>query len=490
MSNSQNKSFSYYFFLLLIALGVACPSPNFLQAKNAAPNENVIIPGIYAMPDIPEAAQTKSLKGSSSKEDVQKFMGYELLSIRYLSLPYDAFTKSNIVSYFVDVGFLLLLFIPLVFLFKLEEKSIYNTIGLLLGFLFLLISVPSAFLSIKNLSMAEGFAKIDQGFQQISFVDAPLAHVSLCIHQLSLYAYQPIHSLMATISGQQDYITYPLLILLFSGALMLVKHRVRAHSPTTKAFIGFMMTYFFLWLFIGAGIIWYGFLIVCASYILMIKGVINNGEGKLLSPRLRKGFLIGMSSIWLFMAFAYRAGNYKLDLQETQTPKRLLVDPIIQYQIGAVSDKQYMDMLFPQYNAAITAINEEDESLVYSVGTFLSYFVKKNDERVFSDTFLDFFPALVNRFQDKTKIIQALKASGYKYIIVDLQLPNNDYTLERSLTRKFVNLLNTLYGNPLVEVIATDRVLKSKESGQLISGVFQSQGEVVNEGRFALFKIK
>ncbi len=106
------------------------------------------------MPNTPEASQIKSLKGSSSKEDVQKFMGYELLSIRYLSLPYDTFTKSNIVSYFVDVGFLLLLFVPLVFLFKLEEKSVYNTIGLLLSFLFLLISVPSAFLSIKNLSIA------------------------------------------------------------------------------------------------------------------------------------------------------------------------------------------------------------------------------------------------------------------------------------------------------------------------------------------------
>ena len=490
MSNSQNKSYLYYFFLLLLALGVACPSPNLLQAGNAAPNDKVIIPGIYAMPNTPEISQEKTLAGSSSKEDVQKFMGYELLSIRYLSLPYDTFTKSNIVSYFVDVGFLLLLFIPLVFLFKLEEKSIYNAIGLLLCFLFLLIAVPSAFLSIKNLSIAEGFAKIDQGFQNISFTDAPLAYTSLCIHQLSLYAYQPIHSLMAVVSGQQDYITYPLLILLFSSVLMLVQHRVRAHGPKTKAFIGFMMAYFFLWLFIGAGIIWYGFLIVCASYILMIKGVIHNGEGKLLSSRLRKGLLIGMSSIWLFMAFAYRAGSYRLNLQENQTAKRILVDPIIQYQIGAISAEQYMDILFPQYNTAIAALNEEDESLVYSVGTFLSYFVKKNDERVFSDTFLDFFPALVNRFQDKTKIIQALKASGYKYIIVDLRLPNNDYTLERSLTRKFVNLLNTLYGNPLVEVIATDRVLKSNESGQLISGVFQSQGEVVNKGRFALFRIK
>ncbi len=490
MSNSQNKSFPYYLFVLLIALGVACPSPNFLLAENTAPNDNVIIPGIYAMPNTPEVSQEETLAGSSSKEDVQKFMGYELLSIRYLSLPYDAFTKSNIVSYFVDVGFLLLLFIPLIFLFKLEERLLYNTMGLFLCLLFLLISVPSAYLSIKNLSIAEGLVKIDQGFQSISFADAPLAYASLCIHQFSLYAYQPIHSLMAAISGQQDYVTYPLLILLFGGILLLVQHRIRAHGPTTKAFIGYMMAYFFLWLFMGAGIIWYGFLIVCASYILMIKGVINSGEGKLLSPRVRTGFLIGMSSIWLFMAFAYRAGNYSLDLQENQTPKRILVDPIIQYQTGAVSAEQYMDMLFPQYNAAIAAINEEDESLVYSVGTFLSYFVKKNDQRVFSDTFLDFFPALVHRFQDKTKIIQALKASGYKYIIVDLQLPNNDYTQERSLTRKFINLLNTLYGNPLVEVIATDRVLKSKESGQLISGVFQSQGEVVNKGRFALFRIK
>lgn len=489
MSNSQNIPIPSYFFLLLVGLLLAYSNP--LQAEAAAvPKDNVIIPGIYTMPAIPESQLEEVIKNSSSKEDVQKFMGYEILGIRYLSLPYDVFTKANIASYFVDVGFLLLLFVPLVFLFKLAERPIYNILGLVLCSLFLFIAVPSAYLSIKNLSIAEGLAKIDQGFQDLSFAEAPLAYTSLCIHQLSLHIYTPIYHLMAKISGPQDYITYPLLVLLLGGLLFLVQARIRVHPPQTKAFVGYMMAYFFLWLFMGAGIIWYGFLIVCASYILMIKGVINESPGKLLSTTTRKGILLGMSALWLFMAFAYRAGNYSLNLQETQTPKRILVDPIIQYQIGAVSATQYMDMLYPQYNAAIAAINEEQESLVYSVGTFLSYFVKKNDQRVFSDTFLDFFPALVNRFQDKTKIIQALKASGYRYIIVDLQLPNNDYTRERSLTRKFVNLLNTLYDNPLIQVIATDRVLKSNQNGELISGVFESQGEVVNKGRFALFKIK
>ena len=251
-----------------------------------------------------------------------------------------------------------------------------------------------------------------------------------------------------------------------------------------------MLSYFFFWLLLGAGGIWYGFLIACVTYLFMVKGLSSSSDKYLFSRTIRVGTLLSFSAIWIFLAFAYRAGNYALDLREQETPKRILIDPVIQYQTGNLDAATSMNAVFPQYNQAIQAINAEQESLVYSVGTFLSYFIRKNDERVFSDTFLDFFPQLVNRFKDKTKIMQALKANGFRFIIVDLQLNNNDYTAEKSLTKKFINLLNSLHGNPMIELVATDRILEVKGQGTRFHAVFHDQGDVVHFGRFALFRIK
>lgn len=465
-------------------------NPCFGETAAKSPVEAVIIPGIYAMPEVDDNKTTSTLGSSSSKEDMQKFLGYEILPVRYLSLPYDVFVKSNISSYFIDIGFLLLLLIPLLWVLKLDQQPIFNLVNIGLLMSFLMISVPSAYLSIKNLSISEGLAAIDTQLGQDPFGEAPISYLNLWVHKIGLRAYQVVFDLLSVVSGEQDVFTYPLLAVVFVGAYFLLKRRVKHQQLPLKTLSVFMLSYFFFWLLLGAGGIWYGFLIACLPYLFMFKGITSSSDRYIFSRRVRVAGALIFSAIWVFMSFAYRAGNYALDLNDNETPKRILIDPVIQYQTGNIDAATSMNFVFPQYNQAIQVINADQESLVYSIGTFLSYFVRKNDERVFSDTFLDFFPQLVNRFQDKTKIMQALKASGFRYIIVDLQLSNNDYTAEKSLTKKFVNLLNSLYGNPLVELVATDRVLEVNGDGTRIHAVFQDQGEVVHFGRFALFRIR
>lgn len=489
VSHSQQpiilRLFLTSFFLLLVGWN-SC----FCDNSAKPPLESVIIPGIYAMPEVDANKVATAVGSSSSKEDMQKFLGYEILPVRYLSLPYDVFVKSNVSSYFIDIGFLLLLFIPLLWVLKLDQKPVYNLINVALLLAFLVISVPSAYLSIKHLSIAEGLAAIQSQLSQSSFSEAPINHLTLWMHKIGLWAYQPVFEQISKVSGEQDVFTYPLLALLFVGTYYLLERRVEKQKLPLKSLSVFMLSYCFFWLLLGAGGIWYGFLIACVTYLFMIKGLSSSSNQYIVSRSIRIGALLGLSAIWVFMAFAYRAGNYVSDLRDNETPKRILIDPVIQYQTGNVDAAASMNTVFPQYNQAIQAINAEQESLVYSVGTFLSYFVRKNDKRVFSDTFLDFFPQLVDRFQDKTKIIQALKANGFRFIIVDLQLSNNDYTSEKSLTKKFVNLLNSLYGNPMIELVATDRILEMKGQGTRIHAVFQDQGDIVHFGRFALFRIK
>ena len=106
------------------------------------------------------------------------------------------------------------------------------------------------------------------------------------------------------------------------------------------------------------------------------------------------------------------------------------------------------------------------------------------------DQALDQFRWLVQSFEEKDIIIDALKTSGFKYIIVDLHTPSLDSTPEKSLTQKFQLLLNTLYQNPAVSLIATDRIVEFTDSSgqpQQLANVFGQK--LITHGSYAIYEI-
>ena len=112
-------------------------------------NNEVVIPGIYQMPDNSNAADKKRKKrlNESISEDLHRFMGYEILPTRYLSLPYDVFIKSNISKHFTDIGFLFLLLFPILFLFPSRQSMDWKTIAskftfILLSILLMVVALP------------------------------------------------------------------------------------------------------------------------------------------------------------------------------------------------------------------------------------------------------------------------------------------------------------------------------------------------------------
>ena len=116
--------------------------------------------------------------------------------------------------------------------------------------------------------------------------------------------------------------------------------------------------------------------------------------------------------------------------------------------------------------------------------------IKNNVNRIFQDNLLKNYTKLIERYEEKDLLIEALKASNFKYIIVDLHTPSLDNTPEQSLTQKFRLLLNSLYKNPQVSLIATDRVVEfidSNGNNQKISNVFGDN--LVNFGSYAVYEI-
>ena len=468
--------------------------------------QKIIIPGMYSMPEteIQNTDATKPSNQKSAKESVQadlhRFMGFENVPARYFSLPYDVMMNSNMGIVFTDVGFLLILILPILFLLPRKEIDEENNFKYLVGnfalmilmTMMMIISISSTFLNKNNFTHPEEGLKFLSQTNENGFFE----NFYQTITAYSLIVYRPTYDWFLSVSGEKDFMVYPTLILLFVLLFYFISNRIHGYTKITKALIFFLLVYMFFWWILGAGGPWYGILLFCVPYIFLVKGIsfpenINSApdeKSRNTWLKLKSGSLIFVCFFWVLMAFVARSTNYNPADKVQAT--NIYFPPILEYQANIINEKKLLDNISHPYREIKNIVNREEESLVYRVGTSINFFIKKNDTRVLNDTFLDSFNQLISKFKNKTKIIQALKASGYKFIILDLNLITSDKTPQKSLTKKFTQLMNTLYGNPMVELLITNRTIKLNSTGEVVNAVFQDKGTIVNSGNIALFRIK
>ncbi len=475
----QLKSASKFLFIIFLLLG---------NTSLAQKSKEVIIPGVYEMPETKVHKKKKIKEGV--RVDLHRFMGYEQIPSRYLSLPYDTFQNTNNTgTAMTGISFLLLMLLPLLFLFPGKFSSstpLTNVLTMALCLLMLVISIPSALLNQnKFTTIAEA-----QAYLQANPSSGFLGNLSDEINMNLLNLYQPIHDWFSSVSGKSDSITYPILFGLFFALLYLIYRRTANAPKVNQTFLYFLGSYFFLWWILGSGGAWYGMLLFCLPFIFLVKGMklpevfsLNNSTALV----DKAGILFFACGFWMFLAFTYRAANYYP--VNTDRTKHIYIPPFIEYQVGNLSKAKLYNASFPNSVAFEKVINQTD-GLVYRVGTQLNFFIEENDRRVYSDTFLDFFHAMVKKFKHKKKIMRALKARGFEYIVFDLNLAINDQTPDKSLTKRFTNFMNSLYDNPHVELLLTDRTLKMDESGKIVNEVIPINGTIVEPGRIAVFRIK
>ena len=419
-------------------------------------------------------------------EEVQRYIGYEDLMYRYTSVPYDVNINMNLNGYFVEIGYLLLMFIPILLLILLRNKSFY-----FYGFMFclLMMLIVSVGNGVVLGPTGERVNNDPESIQQfLAQGQNASTNLTAQIYGIVKKLYKPFESLSNSISGNFDHVSYPFMFILFLLGVFLV-YRASDKLPKIDRYLSlFLMLYGFLWAMFSGGIIWYGFLVLPLGLILIFRHFLSKKE-KNKSIRLFKQITFGFAlSVWLLLCYVARISN--IQIIHDGAGKNLIDQPTLYHLAGIIDESQVYDSYFNNLSSALAQINAEDESLIYRVGTMFPLLIENNDTRLYTDTLLKLFKTIQNKHNSKESITTILKNAGFKYILLGLNIPAEDKTPEKSLTKKFNEFTQILYDNPQIQLLATNRIINKSNDPNNPVLEYNVFGKVYAYGNYAIFAIK
>ena len=88
--------------------------------------------------------------------------------------------------------------------------------------------------------------------------------------------------------------------------------------------------------------------------------------------------------------------------------------------------------------------------------------------------------------KNKYVISDLLTASNIKFLIIDLNTPSIDNTPERTLTRKYLQVMEYIKQNDSIKLICTDNLIREEGTNNT---VYALEGETLRKGNFAIYEI-
>ena len=410
------------------------------------------------------------------REEIQRYFGYEDLLFRFTTLPYDASQNTNQVGRFVDIGYLLLTLFPVIILgltYR-NRRLFYSLVVLFITYL------GSCFVYSRIFSNAGLLNAKNYDRAPADKVDA-LDNFLGVLYKSADFILSPLVNLINSLVEANNSLVYIILFTAFVAPFIFIKR----YSLNRSLWIIFS-AYAFLWLILSGGILWYGFLLIPLGLIL----IFNNFKLQTQHSVLVRSVGIGFCVLWILMSGVSRISylDYRFDEGE-HAGKSLVNASLFPYAVGLYDEQQTLDNTSPYVSKALDKINKDD-SYIYMIGTSFAFNIENNVNRIFQDNLLSSYTKLVDIYEEKDLLIEALKASDFGYIIVDLNTPTLDRTPERSLSQKYLLLLQMLYNNPNVSLMATDKIVEfvdSNGNAQKIANVFGDK--VITQGSYAIYEI-
>ena len=434
-----------------------------------------------------EVINLGDVQSNAQREEVQRYFGYENLLFRYLTLPYDLSINTNQQVRFVDIGFVFLILCPIFFIHFFRHKKLIFY-GLILGcIVYLSLCFNFSYVydsSLGKLSYSDGSLQTYLENEELNWIES--IHADL-VFNLAKFSDLLIPDVLQD-ENSQKYLTYPLYFVLFLFILVWTMRTKRISSPN-KLILIVLYSFSLLWAISAGGIIWYGFLMIVLGYVVL--GIFMRPETSHMNDPFLKVCSLSVLAFWGILALTSRMSNINIGSPSNldDIGKSIVDANLFYYTMGLLSGQQVMDNSFGNLSPALARVNGS-EQLIYQVGTSFTYDIDNNDKRIFQDNTLTSFFTIFQKLRDPQAIIAALKASDFKYIIVDLNTYTLDKTPERSLETKFKLFLQTLYKNSSVSLISTDRLMEVTDAEgkqQQIYNVFGSK--MIRPGSFAIYEI-
>ena len=437
-----------------------------------------------------EVADLEQVENDPKREEIQRYFGYESLIYRYLTQPYDMTINVNQKGDFVDVGFIYLMLFPVLFLVLAGSRNYLVAIILISISCLWIISVSNSFVyANKARQQLRTEAEINTFLNSPSAESEPISRTTAKIYNVGKRFYAPFGRFEKLVSGQKDRFTYPFLFFLFFVLAVVLFRALTLSTPTIRIFFGFNFLYFFYWILFGGGIVWYCYILFpvsMLSIILLIQKIRARNQ-KL--GTIYSSVFIGIGVIWFLLASVFRISLVAPNLPKHIRGKRMFNYVFYNYGTGNLSKDQVLQTLYPQLNSALEQINQDTDSYIYKVGTSFTYFIKNNNERVFQDNQLGTLYWLLRMYKDKEELAKVLKASNFKYLILDLNTEYIDNTPDSALKKKYKSLREYIDDNPTFKLISTDNLVQPPKDGSSSSYVHNTVGEKVRHGSYAIYEI-
>ncbi len=389
-----------------------------------------------------EIRKKKQLE-SGIYEEVARYVGYEPLFLRYLSIPYDISMQANVPAFANGIGFLFLMLLPLlIFRIPRQPGDVLRESGkFFLLFIWLAMSVYGAYLN--------SHANDPNAYLNALYQSQP---ASAGWHKLHAFIFKPLLQMASKFSFLENMtdprIAFLLIALAPVAFFYLIRKQVSGSSVSSAKWLAvFTAGAFMIWLLMGSGISWYGIVILATAMGLIFYYI--NAESGVFSIRLVKNAAYGAVSLWFIMVLVLRltvfnpAGTYSLKAQP--------LDPdFSRFAAGEISEEEVLEAKIPEYLPTLAILNA-DSNLDYRIlrfGTFMQYFIRNNNERVIIDNQLNVFKFMYDEAGgNASEVYRMMKEEHIRFIIFSAHI--GGYTEENLMLEKgraFQDFVRQLYG--------------------------------------------
>lgn len=433
-----------------------------------------------------------SLFGGTKREEIRRYLGFEKGAPLYLSMPYDLTMNTNIpFSRYLDISFLFLLLLPFLFF----SRSLIQNSVVAGGFiLFWLIAVLSLYPSetridptLLNSAILAQMGEPLTGLGALtSFLFPPL---QTGLVQLALLI-QPIYTLLEQLAFLP---TFCLIILLFGGAIWLLRDKLQTMPSTLANFIVFALAFGGLWFFFSNAIIWYGFALFICGFFLVVW---MTDHLPVWYPDLPSGAVLKCWRVAVGTSMALCLSLFLVSATQDRGGARLIFQsPFLQYAASDMTAEESLAQFRPYMLEAIQKMNEDPKTKIYRIGTHLNYHILQNDKRVLEDNQLGIYSDLTRKTDDKEVFLRTLIENGFRYVLYNVNLAGTDLTPEKTLAKKADEVLNLLFDSSLAVPIYTDNFIEdpavptTKVGDKTWPGKPGLGGKTTVPGTFILFEL-